>query len=177
MSRDRSDREIVAGEVIIRTMTGPVPAYRALPDKNGKFPLVLVVQEIFGVHEHIKDVCRRLAKLLPSLSGERVAGEMLRLLLAPDAAGVVALMLRERVLEPILPELTDVDRLAALVEVESEAAEPDAIRRLASLIAKDGAAAAAVAERILISRVSTTARRRIRPNSLNNGRSAAGLDS
>ena len=44
-------------------MTGPVPAYRALPDRNGKFPLVLVVQEIFGVHEHIKDVCRRLAKL------------------------------------------------------------------------------------------------------------------
>ena len=95
--------------------------------------------------------CRRLAKLLPSLSGERVAGEMLRLLLAPDAAGVVALMLRERVLEPILPELTDVDRLAALVEVESEAAEPDAIRRLASLIAKDGAAAAAVAERLRLS--------------------------
>jgi poly(A) polymerase len=95
--------------------------------------------------------CRRLAKLLPSLSGERVAGEMLRLLLAPDAAGVVALMLRERILEPILPELTDVDRLSALVGIESEAAEPDAIRRLASLIAKDGGAAAAVAERLRLS--------------------------
>ena len=54
---------LVAGEVQMQTMTGPVPAYRALPDRNGKFPLVLVVQEIFGVHEHIKDVCRRLAKL------------------------------------------------------------------------------------------------------------------
>jgi poly(A) polymerase len=95
--------------------------------------------------------CRRLADLLPSLSGERVAGEMLRLLLAPDAAGVVALMLRERILEPILPELTDVDRLSALVGIESEAAEPDAIRRLASLIAKDGGAAAAVAERLRLS--------------------------
>jgi poly(A) polymerase len=95
--------------------------------------------------------CRRLAKLLPSLSGERVAGEMLRLLLAPDAAGVVALMLRERVLEPILPELTDVDRLSALIEIESEAAEPDAVRRLASLIGKDGGAAAAVAERLRLS--------------------------
>jgi poly(A) polymerase len=95
--------------------------------------------------------CRRLAKLLPSLSGERVAGEMLRLLLAPDAAGVVALMLRERILEPILPELTDVDRLSALVGIESEAAEPDAIRRLASLIAKDSGAAAAVAERLRLS--------------------------
>lgn len=57
------DNGLVAGEVRMQTMTGPVPAYRALPDRNGKFPLVLVVQEIFGIHEHIKDVCRRLAKL------------------------------------------------------------------------------------------------------------------
>jgi carboxymethylenebutenolidase len=49
--------------VKIQTMTGPVPAYRAMPEKGGKLPVVLVVQEIFGVHEHIKDVCRRLAKL------------------------------------------------------------------------------------------------------------------
>ncbi len=54
---------LTAGEVRVQTMTGPVPAYRAMPEKGGKLPLVLVVQEIFGVHEHIKDVCRRLAKL------------------------------------------------------------------------------------------------------------------
>jgi carboxymethylenebutenolidase len=54
---------LVAGEVKIQTMTGPVPAYRAMPEKGGKLPVVLVVQEIFGVHEHIKDVCRRLAKI------------------------------------------------------------------------------------------------------------------
>ena len=54
---------LIAGEVKIPTMTGPVPAYRAHPEKGGKAPLVLVVQEIFGVHEHIKDVCRRLGKL------------------------------------------------------------------------------------------------------------------
>jgi carboxymethylenebutenolidase len=54
---------LVAGEVRIATRSGPVPAYRAMPEKGGKSPLVLVVQEIFGVHEHIKDVCRRLAKL------------------------------------------------------------------------------------------------------------------
>jgi carboxymethylenebutenolidase len=57
------DKGLVAGEVKLTTRDGPVPAYRAMPAKNGKFPLVLVVQEIFGVHEHIKDVCRRLAKL------------------------------------------------------------------------------------------------------------------
>lgn len=39
------------------------PAYMARPAKGKDFPVVLVVQEIFGVHEHIKDVCRRLAKL------------------------------------------------------------------------------------------------------------------
>ena len=54
---------LVAGEVKMQTMTGPVPAYRAMPEKGGKLPVVLVVQETFGVHEHIKDVCRRLAKL------------------------------------------------------------------------------------------------------------------
>ncbi len=57
------DKGLTAGEVKIATRSGPVPAYRAMPEKGGKFPVVLVVQEIFGVHEHIKDVCRRLAKL------------------------------------------------------------------------------------------------------------------
>ncbi|NBR29274.1 MAG: dienelactone hydrolase family protein [Betaproteobacteria bacterium] len=54
---------LTAGEVKLDTRDGPIPAYRAVPEKNGKYPVVLVVQEIFGVHEHIKDVCRRLAKL------------------------------------------------------------------------------------------------------------------
>ena len=54
---------LTAGEVKIPVSDGTIPAYRAAPDKGGPFPTVLVVQEIFGVHEHIKDVCRRLAKL------------------------------------------------------------------------------------------------------------------
>jgi carboxymethylenebutenolidase len=54
---------LVAGEVKIPVKDGEIPAYRALPDGPGPFPVVLVVQEIFGVHEHIKDLCRRLAKL------------------------------------------------------------------------------------------------------------------
>jgi carboxymethylenebutenolidase len=57
------DKGLTAGEVKITTRDGPVPAYRAMPEKGGKAPVVLVIQEIFGVHEHIKDVCRRLAKL------------------------------------------------------------------------------------------------------------------
>ncbi len=53
---------IEAGEVKIKTSDGEIPAYRAMPEKGEKFPVVLVVQEIFGVHEHIKDLFRRLAK-------------------------------------------------------------------------------------------------------------------
>lgn len=52
-----------AGEVKIPVKDGEIPGYRAMPAKGGKFPVVLVVQEIFGVHEHIKDICRRFAKL------------------------------------------------------------------------------------------------------------------
>lgn len=54
---------LVAGEVTIPVGGGSLPAYRAAPAAGGPFPVVLVVQEIFGVHEHIRDVCRRLAKL------------------------------------------------------------------------------------------------------------------
>jgi carboxymethylenebutenolidase len=53
---------LTAGEVKIPVKDGSIPAYRAMPAKGGRFPVVLVVQEIFGVHEHIKDICRRLAK-------------------------------------------------------------------------------------------------------------------
>jgi carboxymethylenebutenolidase len=52
-----------AGEVKIPVSDGEIPAYRALPAGAGPFPTILVVQEIFGVHEHIKDICRRLGKL------------------------------------------------------------------------------------------------------------------
>ena len=49
-------------EVKVPVADGAIPAYRAMPDHGGPFPTVLVVHEIFGVHEHIQDICRRLAK-------------------------------------------------------------------------------------------------------------------
>jgi carboxymethylenebutenolidase len=52
-----------AGEVKVKVSDGEIPAYRAMPAAGGPFPTVVVIQEIFGVHEHIKDICRRLAKL------------------------------------------------------------------------------------------------------------------
>ena len=53
---------IVAGEVKIPVVDGEIPAYRAKPADGSRFATVLVIQEIFGVHEHIKDVTRRFAK-------------------------------------------------------------------------------------------------------------------
>ena len=54
---------LVAGEVSVPVADGKMPAYRAMPAAAGKYPVLLVVQEIFGVHEHIKDMCRRFAKM------------------------------------------------------------------------------------------------------------------
>ena len=51
-----------AGEIKISTNDGEIPGYYARPAGAGPFPVVLVIEEIFGVHEHIKDLCRRLAK-------------------------------------------------------------------------------------------------------------------
>jgi carboxymethylenebutenolidase len=59
-----SSQGLLAGEVKIPTAAGQIPAYRALPQGDPKtaLPVLLVVHEIFGVHEHIKDLCRRFAK-------------------------------------------------------------------------------------------------------------------
>ncbi|WP_153160922.1 dienelactone hydrolase family protein [Zoogloea sp. 1C4] len=54
---------LVAGEITLPAPDGvALKAYRAQPAGKGPFPTVLVVQEIFGVHEYIRDVCRRLAR-------------------------------------------------------------------------------------------------------------------
>lgn len=60
----RTDVEgIEAGEVKIPAADGPMPGYRAMPKGEGPFPIVLVIEEIFGVHDYIEDICRRLAKV------------------------------------------------------------------------------------------------------------------
>jgi carboxymethylenebutenolidase len=53
---------LTAGEVKIRVADGDLVAYRAMPAGKTGLPVVMVVSEIFGVHEYIADVCRRLAK-------------------------------------------------------------------------------------------------------------------
>jgi carboxymethylenebutenolidase len=53
---------LLAGPVEIEAAGGAMPAYRARPAEGETPSVVLVVHEIFGVHEYIRDVCRRLAR-------------------------------------------------------------------------------------------------------------------
>ncbi|WP_426446808.1 dienelactone hydrolase family protein [Siccibacter colletis] len=56
------DNAIHAGETTIPTQGDNMPAWHARPKEvSGPLPVVIVIQEIFGVHEHIRDICRRLA--------------------------------------------------------------------------------------------------------------------
>ncbi len=69
---ETSSEGLVAGDVTFPVGDSGLPAYRAMPASGGPFPTIVVVQEIFGLHEWICDICRRLAHagyfaLAPSL--------------------------------------------------------------------------------------------------------------
>jgi carboxymethylenebutenolidase len=53
---------LLAGDVSIPAAGGAIPGYRAMPGSGGPFPVVLIAYEVFGLQEHIKDICRRFAK-------------------------------------------------------------------------------------------------------------------
>lgn len=95
--------------------------------------------------------CTRLADLLPTLSGERVAQELLRLLAAETAHDVAALMAEAGIWRHVLPELGHLDRLRALVTVEGASEGADPVRRLGAVLDTDRAGALAVAERLRLS--------------------------
>lgn len=102
--------------------------------------------------------CRRMAPRLAQLSGERVAGELLRLLEATDPTSVLLTMHGNGVLEPILPEAAAFGRLRVLTWLESRAMirpdlGPDRLRRLAAVLDTDAAGIDAVAERLKLSAV------------------------
>jgi carboxymethylenebutenolidase len=54
---------LTVGEVMIDVAGFKMPAYRAMPAGRSGLPVVLVVSEVFGVHEYIADVARRFARL------------------------------------------------------------------------------------------------------------------
>lgn len=57
------DEGLITAMVTLPAADFALPAYVARPKAAGKFPAVLVVSEVFGLHEYIRDTCRRLAKL------------------------------------------------------------------------------------------------------------------
>ncbi len=54
---------LVTDTVAIPVRGASMPAFLARPAEQGRYGVVLVVSEIFGIHEYIRDICRRLAKL------------------------------------------------------------------------------------------------------------------
>ncbi len=93
--------------------------------------------------------CRKMAPAVVGLSGERVRAELLKLLAAPDPAGVLALMDETGVLAHVMPEAAGIDALPALCAVEAPAA--DALRRLALLLRRGQGGAESVAKRLRMS--------------------------
>ncbi|GEM72424.1 poly(A) polymerase [Sphingomonas aquatilis NBRC 16722] len=94
--------------------------------------------------------CSARANDLMALSRERIASELLKLLVAAQAVRVVALMIDHGIFRAVLPEIVDAAPLAELAEREAAAGiAPDAIRRLATLIPP--AAAESVGARLKLS--------------------------
>jgi len=95
VSADRivtSSEGLVVADITIRSGSDKIPAYEARPASPGRYPVVIVIHEIFGLHEYIRDVARRLAKegyyaVAPELySREGGAGKL------PDIQEVLALV-------------------------------------------------------------------------------------
>lgn len=99
------------------------------------------------------EACTGRAEDLVSLSRERTADELLKLLGLPEPAATVGVMIAHGILRPILPEIVDIERLSALIAAERRAGiAPTAIRRLAALLPRDRVTAAAVAARLRLSK-------------------------
>ena len=97
--------------------------------------------------------CRELAPLVDGLSGERVAGEMLKLLAAPAPAAVLSMMVAEGILGHVVAARPFVDRLAALTDIDGD--DPDPVRRLAAAFEVTAAEMEAMAGRLRLSRAQT----------------------
>ena len=103
--------------------------------------------------------CTARANDLMALSRERIAAELLKLLVARRAPETVAQMIAQGIFAPVLPEVRDAGRLAALAAREEAAGvAPDSIRRLAALLPPDAAVAEDLAGRL---KLSTAQRRRL----------------
>jgi carboxymethylenebutenolidase len=101
---------LVAGEVKIPTEDGDLPGYFARPQGNGPFPIIVVIEEIFGVHEYIKDVCRRFAKLGYAAVAPELYARVGDLSKMTDAAQIMSQVISKA---PDATLMSDLDRAAA----------------------------------------------------------------
>ncbi len=98
------------------------------------------------------EACTARANDLMALSRERIADELLKLFSLDDPTPTVRMMHERGLFAPVVPEVAEVDRLAALVAAERAAGiAPDPLRRLASLLPADPEAATKVAARLKLS--------------------------
>ncbi len=95
--------------------------------------------------EQARAACRDAAEMLPTLSPERVAQELIRLLETPDPSRALEMMAEDGALAVALPEARRINRLRRMIAIEPE---PDPLRRLAALIETNADGAAALAERL-----------------------------
>lgn len=105
-----STEGLTTGEVVIDVNGFKMNAYRAAPTDKTKLPVVLVVSEIFGVHEYIADICRRFAKL----GYLAIAPELYQRQGEPMSYNVIADLMREVVSKvPDAQVMGDLDACAA----------------------------------------------------------------
>ncbi len=103
-------------------------------------------------HAESLAACRVRANDLMALSRERIAMELLSILALPEPANAIGLMIDNGIFVPVLPEITDAAPLVRLLQREKALAlEPDALRRLASLLPADALLAEEIGNRLRLS--------------------------
>jgi poly(A) polymerase len=101
---------------------------------------------------HALEACIARANDLMALSRERIADELLKLLVLDDPTPTVRLMHERGLIAPVIPEVSEVERLGRLVAAERTAGiKPDPLRRLAALLPEDPATADRIAARLKLS--------------------------
>ena len=106
---------LVAGEMQVTVADGHLPGYFARPVGAGPFPTVIVVEEVFGVHEYIKDTCRRLAKLGYLAATVELYARLGDLAHMTEMSEIMGVIRRA----PDATVLTDLDSLAAWTAANS----------------------------------------------------------
>ena len=131
--------------------------HRPVIERHQKHVRTLVLVEACAPDREALAACIARANDLMALSRERIADELLKLLAGRDPGSTVRLMRQSGIFAPIIPEIdtAGVDRLERLIAREKVAGvAPNPLRRLGALLPADGAVAAAIGQRLRLSKAS-----------------------